>query len=42
MPMVFTDRGVDEIAFRLLGLAPKVGARDLSRWTAMVRRLKSP
>jgi CTP synthase len=41
-PLVFADQGVDEIALRLLDLEPQAGPRDLSRWSAMVRRLKSP
>jgi CTP synthase len=41
-PLVFADQGVDEIALRLLDLELQAGPRDLSRWNAMVRRLKSP
>jgi CTP synthase len=41
-PLVFAEQRVDEIALRLLALEPQSGRRDLSRWSAMVRRLKSP
>jgi CTP synthase len=41
-PIVFGEQGMDEMALRLLDLDEKVGARDLSRWTQMVGRLKHP
>jgi CTP synthase len=40
VPLVFAEQHVDELVLRLLRLDAR--ARDLSRWTAMVERLKSP
>jgi CTP synthase len=41
-PIVFAEQGVDEMVLRLLDLEETTGARDLSRWTQMVGRLKHP
>jgi CTP synthase len=40
VPLVFADQGVDEIILRLMRL--EAAARDLSRWTAMVEKVKKP
>ena len=40
VPLVFADQGVDEIVMRHLRL--DAGARDLSRWTAMLERMQNP
>jgi CTP synthase len=40
VPLVFANEGVDEIVLRLLKI--EAGPRDLSRWTAMLKRLHDP
>ncbi len=40
VPLFFAEQSVDEIVLRLLRL--EAGSRDLSRWKAMVDRLKNP
>jgi len=40
VPLVFHREGLDEIIVKLLGLEPR--RIDLSRWEAVVRRVKSP
>jgi CTP synthase len=40
VPLVFAGEGVDEIVMRLLKL--ECGPRDLSRWSAMLHRMKNP
>jgi CTP synthase len=40
VPVVFAGEGVDEIVLRLLKL--EAGPRDLSRWTAMLDRMRNP
>src|SRR5437867_3405260 len=40
VPLVFHKEGLDEIVTKLLGLEPR--PCDLSRWEAVVRRVKSP
>lgn len=40
IPLIFADQGVDERVVSLLKL--DAGERDLTRWAAMVDRLKSP
>ncbi|MCX6595274.1 MAG: CTP synthase [Acidobacteria bacterium] len=40
IPLVFADQKVDEIVLRLLHLP--AGDRDLTRWAAMVERIKNP
>jgi CTP synthase len=41
IPVTFANEGVDEIALRLLRI-DSPPPRDLSRWTAMLERLKNP
>jgi CTP synthase len=41
VPVVFANEGVDEIALRLLHISSPP-PRDLSRWTAMLEKLKNP
>jgi CTP synthase len=41
-PIVFAEQGVDEMVIARLDLDIKGGARDMSRWTQMVGRLKHP
>ncbi len=41
-PLVFAEQGVDEIALHLLDLDRETGARELGRWSDMVRRLENP
>jgi CTP synthase len=41
-PLVFAEQGLDEIALRLLDLDTAAKGRDLSRWSAMVQRMKNP
>ncbi|MCU1295148.1 MAG: synthase [Bryobacterales bacterium] len=40
IPMVFAEQGIDETALRLLHMP--AAARDLSRWSEMVDRMKHP
>ena len=40
VPLVFHHEGLDDMVLKLLGLEPRVA--DLSRWEAVVRRVKSP
>jgi CTP synthase len=40
VPLVFHREGLDEIVIKLLGLEPRPS--DLSRWEAVVERVKSP
>src|SRR2546427_2847628 len=40
VPLVFHKEGLDEIVTKLLGLEPR--PCDLSRWEAVVRRVKAP
>jgi CTP synthase len=40
VPLMLAEQGVDEIVLRLLKL--EAGPRDLTRWSAMVDRLKNP
>jgi CTP synthase len=40
VPLVFAEQKVDDIVLRLLRL--EAGPRDLSRWTAMLERMKNP
>jgi CTP synthase len=40
VPVAFAAEGVDEIVLRLLGIAAP--ARDLSRWIAMLERMRNP
>ncbi|HXM44828.1 MAG TPA: CTP synthase, partial [Bryobacteraceae bacterium] len=40
VPLVFADEGVDEMVVRLLKL--ESGPRDLSRWSAMLDRMRNP
>ncbi len=40
VPLVFAEQGVDEIVLRQLRL--EAGERDLTRWSAMLDRLKNP
>jgi CTP synthase len=40
IPLVFAEQGVDETILRMLRL--EAGARDLSRWTEMLARMKNP
>jgi CTP synthase len=39
-PLVFAEQGVDEIALRLLGIS--TNPPDVTRWRAMVNRMKHP
>jgi CTP synthase len=41
-PLVFADQNLDGIALRLLDLDLSAGARDLTRWSSMVDRMKHP
>ena len=40
VPLMLAEQGVDEIVMRLLKI--EAGPRDLTRWSAMVDRLKNP
>jgi CTP synthase len=40
VPIVFAQQGVDDIVLRLLRI--EAGPRDLSKWSAMLERMKSP
>jgi CTP synthase len=40
VPLTFAEQGVDDRVLKLLGL--DAGARDLSKWSAMLERLKHP
>jgi CTP synthase len=40
IPLVFAEQGIDETALRLLHMP--AAARDLSRWSEMVNRMKNP
>jgi CTP synthase len=41
-PLVFAEEKVDEIVLRLLNMDSQTRPRDLTKWTAMLQRLKNP